>query len=79
MINSAERAYTLVKERGASMFTFCKEHHLPYSTINEVRKSHRQLKVKTIYMLCDALGISISDFFEEEGESPHAGQESTNG
>ena len=73
MINSVERAYELVGERGENMYSFCKANRLPYSTINEHRLNGTQLKVDTIYEFCDAFGITISKFFEEEekdGQQP---------
>ena len=76
MINSVERAYEVVGERGENMYSFCKANRLPYSTINEHRLNGTQLRLDTIYEICGALSISILDFFAKEGESPHAGQES---
>ena len=73
MINTIEKAYELVEERGESMYSFCKQHLLPYNTINVHRLRKSELHVSTIYAICDALGITASKFFEEEekeGQQP---------
>ena len=65
MINTVERAYELSEQNNLSLYKLCRANHINYSTITSTKKRSGQLNVQTIDLLCDAMGITMSEFFKE--------------
>ena len=69
-----ETLYTLLKDRGWSVNRLANEANLPQSTINSMLHGSKEYypSVPTLSKMCDALGITVSDFLrmvEDDGTS----------
>ncbi len=59
----------LRKEKGWSVNYLALEAGLTQSTLNNLYSRKTEPKISTLRAICDALGISLSDFFKEEASS----------
>lgn len=57
----------LIKERDMSLYQLAQQSGISYSTVKTTEKRGGQLKVDTIQRICDALGITMCEFFAENG------------
>ncbi len=55
----------LRKERGWSINYLAMESELTQSTINNLYTRHTEPKISTLRAICNAFGISLSEFFNE--------------
>ncbi|WP_230398992.1 helix-turn-helix domain-containing protein [Novisyntrophococcus fermenticellae] len=58
----------LCKERGWTYYRLAKESELPYSTINNMIHRTNIPTIPTLQKMCDAFGITLSDFFLDKVE-----------
>lgn len=63
-----ERIKVLCKERNYSNYELAKRSGIPYSTLNTLLLKGTQPSLPTLKRLCTGLGISLQQFFSEEGE-----------
>ncbi len=56
----------LRKEKGWSVNYLALEAGLTQSTLNNLYSRKTEPKISTLRAICDALGISLADFFKEE-------------
>ena len=56
----------LRKQRGWSVNNLAMEAALTQSTVNNIFLRHSEPKLSTLRAICNAFGISLSQFFEEE-------------
>ena len=61
-----ERIDELRKERGWSINYLAMEAELTQSTVNNMYIRKTEPKIATLRAICDAFGISLSDFFRED-------------
>ena len=61
-MNTISRVQELADERGLTLSKIC---DLSEATIRTAKKRGNQLSVDTIERICEALDISLSDFFAE--------------
>ncbi|HIU74529.1 MAG TPA: helix-turn-helix transcriptional regulator [Candidatus Pelethocola excrementipullorum] len=61
-----EHITALCKERGWTYYRLAKESELPYSTINNMIHRTNIPTIPTLQKMCDAFGITLSDFFLDE-------------
>ena len=73
MINTVDRVYRLMEQRGLSLYRLCRISGVNYSTISTARRRKGQLGFETVDRVCSALGISMSEFFREPEEGDDAG------
>lgn len=59
----------LRKEKGWSINNLAMEAGLTQSTVNNLYARNSEPKLSTLRAICDALGISLSDFFKEEKDA----------
>lgn len=59
----------LRKEKGWSVNYLALEAGLTQSTLNNLYSRKTEPKISTLRAICEALGISLSDFFKEEASS----------
>lgn len=59
----------LRKEKGWSVNYLALEAGLTQSTLNNLYSRKTEPKISTLRAICEALGISLSDFFKEESSS----------
>lgn len=59
----------LRKEKGWSINKLAVEAMLTQSTVSNMFKSGAEPKISTLKCICDALGVTLSDFFYE-GDTP---------
>ena len=71
MIDTVERAFELADKYNLSLFKLCETSGINYSTIASTRRRGGQLNVVTIGTLCEAMDISMSEFFEDSEEGEH--------
>ena len=60
------RLTELLGERGLTLYQAAKLSNLSRSTLTNARDRGGQLSVDTIERVCDALGITLSEFFAVE-------------
>ena len=61
-----EKIDRLRKERGWSINNLAMEAMLTQSTVSNLYNRRSEPKISTLRSLCDAFGISLSEFFEED-------------
>ena len=71
MIDIGERLQQLMDERGLNMYSLAKRSGLSWNTIKNFYSRQSKPTVTTISMLCDGLGITLSQFFEEDSDNAH--------
>ncbi len=59
----------LRKEKGWSVNYLALEAGLTQSTLNNLYSRKTEPKISTLRAICEALGISLSDFFKDEASS----------
>lgn len=71
MINVRERLQELMDERDLNMYALAKRSGLSWNTIKNIFSRTTNPTVTTLSMLCDGLGITLAQFFEEEQDVTH--------
>lgn len=64
-----ERIKQLMDEKAWSDYKLAKEANLPQSTISHLFKRNNAPTFPTIDAICQAFGITLAQFFADEGES----------
>lgn len=62
-MDTIKRVYDLIDERDISLYQLAQISGISYSTIKTNERRGGQLKVDTIERICDALEISLVEFF----------------
>ena len=65
MMNTISRVYELLDDRALSLTKLAEMSGVAYSTIKMAESRNTQLSVDTIERICNALGITLSEFFAE--------------
>lgn len=65
MMNTITRVYELLDNRALSLTKLAEMSGVAYSTIKMAESRNTQLSVDTIERICNALGITLSEFFAE--------------
>ena len=65
MMNTITRVYELLDDRALSLTKLAEMSGVAYSTIKMAESRNTQLSVDTIERICNALGITLSEFFVE--------------
>ena len=63
--NTITRVYELLDDRALSLTKLAEMSGVAYSTIKMAESRNTQLSVDTIERICNALGITLSEFFAE--------------
>lgn len=64
-----ERIKALMEAKGWSEYRLAKEANLPQSTISHLFKRNNAPTLPTIEAICGAFGITMGQFFADEGEA----------
>lgn len=64
-MNTITRVYELLNDRALSLTKLAEMSGVAYSTIKMAESRNTQLSVDTIERICNALGITLSEFFAE--------------
>ena len=64
-MNTITRVYELLDDRVLSLTKLAEMSGVAYSTIKMAESRNTQLSVDTIERICNALGITLSEFFAE--------------
>ena len=64
-MNTLPRVYELLDDRALSLTKLAEMSGVAYSTIKMAESRNTQLSVDTIERICNALGITLSEFFAE--------------
>ena len=64
-MNTITRGYELLDDRALSLTKLAEMSGVAYSTIKMAESRNTQLSVDTIERICNALGITLSEFFAE--------------
>ena len=64
-MNTMTRVYELLDDRALSLTKLAEMSGVAYSTIKMAESRNTQLSVDTIERICNALGITLSEFFAE--------------
>lgn len=65
-MDTVQRVYDLLDMRNLTLFQFSQDSGIPYITIRRAESRGNQLSVDTIERICDALHITMSEFFAEK-------------
>lgn len=74
-MNVLEKVRKLQEERGWSTYKLAYESGLTQSTLSNMFARGTCPTVDTLEKICDAFGISLSEFFEKEDRTVHASKE----
>ena len=66
-MDTVKRAKELIRQSGMSLYQVSQVSGVSYSTFTAATRRGSQLTIDTIERLCVVLGISLSDFFKEQG------------
>lgn len=66
IIDPIERIDQLMQERGWSNYRLCLESGLSTSTIANIHRRNTVPSIPTLEAICNAFGITLSQFFQEE-------------
>ncbi len=69
-MDTLTRVQNLTAERGISIYRLAQMSGISYSTINTSKKRNGQLSVDILERICDALGISLAEFFADDEQLP---------
>ena len=64
-----KRIQILMKNKGWSEYRLAKESGLPQSTISHIFRRNTAPTYPTIEAVCNAFGVTISQFFADDGET----------
>ncbi len=65
-----KRVTQLREERDWSLYRLAKESNLSYSTLSNTFHRDNVPSVPTLMRICEGLGITLSEFFDEQGIMP---------
>ena len=68
-MDTNQRIRQLMKERGLTEYRLALDSGLSKSTVSALLHRNTTPSVTTIEAVCNALGITVSQFFAEEGDS----------
>ena len=68
-MDTDQRIRQLMKERGLTEYRLALDSGLSKSTVSALLHRNTTPSVPTIEAVCNALGITVSQFFAEEGDS----------
>ena len=71
MVNVRDRLKQLMDERDLNMYSLAKRSGLSWNTIKNIFSRSTNPTVTTLSMLCDGLGITLAQFFEDGNDSAH--------
>ena len=74
-MNVLEKVKRLQEERGWSTYKLAYEAGLTQSTLSNMFTRGTCPTVDTLEKICDAFGISLADFFEEDDRKAHVSKE----
>lgn len=74
-MNVLEKVKRLQEERGWSTYKLAYEAGLTQSTLSNMFARGTCPTVDTLEKICDAFGISLAEFFEEDGYKAHVSNE----
>lgn len=61
------------KIRGLSIYKLAKNAGIPYSSLNNIFIRNTEPTIPTLQKICNGLGITLSEFFEESNDADTAG------
>ena len=64
-----QRLKDLMDERGLNMYTLAKRSNVSWNTIKNFYARDSKPTLTTIELLCNGLGITLAQFFDEGGDS----------
>lgn len=62
------RLRELMVQQGLSLYMLAKKSDLSWNTVDNICKHDGNPTITTLQMLCNGLGISLVQFFDEEGQ-----------
>ena len=65
-MNTIDRTTELAYGRNMSLLHLAQISGVNYCTFTAARRRNSQLKIETIERVCDALGIQLKDFFDDD-------------
>ncbi len=71
MIDICIRLKQLMDERGMNMYSLAKRSNLSWNTINNIFSRSTNPTITTLSMICNGLGITLAQFFEDGSETAH--------
>lgn len=75
MIDVRLRLMQLMDERGLNIYSLAKRSNISWNTIKNIFSRSTNPTVTTLSMICDGLGITLAQFFEEESDTAHLSAE----
>lgn len=67
-MNIADRINELLKQRGWTAYRLAQEADIPQSTLSNIFNRPYEPTVSTLEIICKGFGITMSEFFAQDGE-----------
>lgn len=67
-MNIPERINELLKQRGWTAYRLAQEADIPQSTLSNIFNRPYEPTVSTLEIICKGFGITMSEFFAEDGQ-----------
>lgn len=67
-MNIPDRINELLKQRGWTAYRLAQEADIPQSTLSNIFNRPYEPTVSTLEIICKGFGITMSEFFAEDGE-----------
>ena len=64
-MNTVDRTLELLEERNMSLYQLAQACGISHTTITRTKKRGGDLQMDTLRRICDVLGITLSEFFDE--------------
>ena len=68
-MDTLRRIKELLDKRGWTTYRLAQEAELPTSTLSNLFNRYNEPSISTLALICKGFGISMSEFFSEEGVS----------
>lgn len=67
MNDTLEKIETIRKEKGISRYRLANDAKIPQTTLSNMLKNNTMPTLSTLQKICEGLGITMAQFFVEEG------------
>ena len=68
MVYINKKISDMCEKRDWTLYTLSEKTDIPYSTLNSAINRNAPPKIDTLERICEAFGISLAQFFVEDGE-----------
>ena len=66
-METMHRVKELAAEQQMSLYQLAEACEIPYDTLKRANRRNSQLRMSTIEKICNGVGITVNEFFEDAG------------